>query len=271
MPHPQVGQKGLELPGAEHVPSPRQFDPEQVVAISSMIKYITEVRNLQPDITTERDVHDLNPEKIESGLYVPEGVPDSKQKHARGGVIFSPEEYADLTISPARVAGKVINKVWKDHPLAEDKSVIEAIARAEAKRALENHLGRFHNLADALRSQEEFFDLITKELGGARGTGYFAHYKAIDLKMKLADAETAIFATLDVAAITKEWGRGRYARAKHALSYQLFGDHEERYGYWKAYAKMAKTYAYRRRKIIENTEKPIESELRKYEAVTERE
>ncbi len=271
MPPEQVGQGSFGFSGAELAPVPRHFEPEQKIAISSMIKHIADVRNIDPGTTTERDVRVMSPGQIESGLYLPEGARDSKQQHARGGVIFPPAQYADLTISPARVASKAVNKVWRDHEHAADKSIVEAMAQEEADKALKNHLGRLQNLASALSDQEEFLDIITRELGGARGTGYYAHYPAIDLRMKVAGAETAIFDALEVAAITHSWDRDKYSRAKRALSYQLFGGHENRFKNWKAYASMAKTYAYRRRKIIENSEKPIVSELKKYQPVADNE
>lgn len=261
-----IGQGSFEFPGAEQERAPLVFDSEKMVAVSSMIISIASIRDIDPGTVTERDVRVLTPRVIESGLYVARGVRDIDQEHARNGVIFPAEEFKFMTMSPLHVARSAANGVWNKRKDAIDKQEANIIANRASGHALKSMLERSKNLENAIADQEKELKIVTRELSPKSGPAFYAHHRAADLKILLASAETAIFDALNVSAVTHQWDEDTYSRAKRTLEYQLFGQHNQRYKNWKAYAPMVAKYARARRLIVKQSQTPIVSELEKYQA-----
>lgn len=245
------GKLGLGFENPVQTPEVRQFDPDARLAVSSMIKYLAEARGINPDSVTQREFESLTPEKIQDGLYVPEGFRDKDYPRARNGVIFPPEEFAVLAISPIRIARKAGNDYARKNSSLLDKDRIAEGEKRESAKALDAMIDKTVNLTGSLESQEVLLDKIVGELMGARGTGYFAHMKGMDLKLKVIEAELSIRKALEVSAQTKGWPRQKLERAYATLNYQLFGPHSQRFKYWKQYAPVAKNYAATRRRVVE--------------------
>jgi len=265
----RIGQGSLELPGSEQAPVPVSFDPEKMVAVSSMIISIASIRDLDPGMVTDRDVRVLKPSVIESGLYVANGIRDIDQEHARNGVIFPAEEFKFMTMSPLHVARSAATGVWNKRKDANNKQEAQIIANRASGHALSSMLERSRNLENAIANQEHAIKTIAKELSPSSGPAFYAHHRAADLKILLASAETAVFDALNVSAVTYQWDEEKYTRAKRTLEYQLFGKHEGRYKNWKAYAPMVTKYARARRLIVKQSQGPIVQELEKYQAYTD--
>lgn len=261
-----IGQGILDAPGmAETPPIPRQLDMTDVVSISSIIKHISDQRNLDPSMVTERDMRVMNPAQIHAGLYVPEGERDIDVPDARGGLILPPDEFGFISTSPLRIGREVMRKYRAKHKTDLDKERVNTDAYLEAVTALETRLKRVDNLEGVIEEEQAFMDQIVRELGNARGTGFYAHYKAGDLRIKLASVETAIFRSLNVAATTLNWDKEKHERAQRTVVYQLYGKDVSRHKNWVGYAAMAGDYARQRKTVVHQSRGPIKVELKKYQ------
>lgn len=252
------------LLGAESAPEPREFLPNERVAISGMIKWFSDVRGVDPSLVTERDNEMLTSPYIESGLYVPRGVDEKTVPQSRGHVIFPAAEYRLLTKSPERVASAAATGVRNKRQDNPDKARVGQIAGRASAHALESQMERAQQLVGALQMKQGALKTIRGELMSARGTGFFAHYSADEVKMIVVNGETAIFEALDVCATTKGWNEEQLERAKRTLQYKLFGDHEDRYKNWKEYSLMAHEYARKRKLVIMSELQRLDREYKKY-------
>jgi len=260
---PLLGQGYLIDPEAP--PQLREFGPDEKVAISGMIKWYSDVRNADPSLVTERDIGMLQPVYIETGLYVPEGVHEKDVTQAKGGVIFPASEYSFLTVSPKRLAESAATGVRKNRSQNPDKSRVEDIAGKASAHALKSQIDRSQQLFGALEQKQNALKTIRKELMGAKGTGFFAHYPANDVRMIVINGETAIFEALEVCATTKNWNLDQLKRAKDTLHYKLYGDHKERFKNWKEFSLMAYQYTRRRKLVVMSNTQKLQREFSKYE------
>lgn len=250
---PIPGQESLEV-GAGNEPtleaSP-QLDLDRLRSVSGVILDLSRSRSISPDSVTHSDFESLTPEKITEGLYVPEGKWDRDYSRARNGVIFAPEEFTVISISPIRIARKAGNDYVKKNSSLLDKDRLAEGEARESAAALDKMIEKATNLSGSLTRQEEVLDKVLAELMGARGTGYFAHMSAMDMKLMVTEAEMAIRKMIEVTAQTKGWSRRTLERAYATVSYQLFGDHPQRFAYWKKYAPVAGIYAANKRKVVD--------------------
>lgn len=263
MPEEQAYQAKLFETSGEYS-EPRELEPDERVAISSVIKYVSDVRRPDFGEVTERDLSMITPGYIESGLYVPKGLTDRDVPDAKGPVIFPATEYKLLTKSPEHLAAKAANGVRNKRYQFEDKANVELIAGQASAHALSSQIERTESLRVSLVSKHQNLDFLLGELRNARGTGFFAHYSSAKVRVMVASAETAILQALDVAATTKNWSEEQYERAARTLNYKLFGGHDERYKNWKSFAPMASRYARQRSLVALSARQRLEKEYKKY-------
>ncbi len=263
MPPKQIlGQGSLVTP--ESAPEPREFTPDERVAISGMIKWFSDSRNIDPGLVTERDVTMLTPAYIESGLYVPAELTDRDMPQARGHVIFPASEYRLLTVSPSRLAESAATGVRNRRSQVSDKAKVEVVAGRASAHALESQLSKTDQLVESLQSRQDSLKTIRGELKSARGTGFFAHYSADKVKMIVVNGETAIAEALEVCAMSKGWNAEQLERAKRTLNYKLFGDHSDRFRNWKDFSHMAHTYTRKRKLVVVAEQQRLTREFLKY-------
>jgi hypothetical protein len=254
-----------ELEGIIPEASPIEpMDPDRVLAISSFILYKSQLRGLRPSDTSQPDYADLNPEVIRGALYVPEGVESTAIPDARDGVVFPSWQFGDITISPQRVASEAGRRVRSKRRTDADQDFVAQLADESSAEALENLLGRAVNLETALTEEEAFFKTVLRELRGAKGTGYYAHFKYVDLMIKMASAETALEDALTVAAQRYGWDRETLKHKKQALQYQLYGpDPNPRVRNWRGYSHMGAMYARDRKLRVRGSQTRIRDRQRK--------
>lgn len=243
---------------------PREFGPDQRIAISSLIKYVSDVRELEEGEIAERDVAMLTSQYIASGLYVAHET-RGRVANAHGHVVFPAGEYKVITTSPERVAAVAASGVWKKRQSTQDKERVEQIAGRASGHALVSKLEKTTELKEALGQRQASLQAVISELKAAGGTGFFAHYPSSRLRVMLANAEQEIFSTLDVTATTKGWSEEQYSRAKRVLGWKLFGDHEDRYRMWKEFTPMVYHYARNRKLVVRSVEDRLKREIRKYQ------
>lgn len=264
---PGIGQGVLAAPGmSPEVAAPPQIDLARRISMSGLIARLSEVRNLDPSMVTERDLRVMNPDQIRAGLYVPEGKRDIDVPDARDGLILPADEFGFISTSPLHIGREVMRKHRAKHKADPDKERVNKDAHQAAGIALETRLERADNLEAMIEEERTFMDQIVKELGNARGTGFFAHYRADDLLIKLTSAEQAIFRALNVAATTLNWDKDKHTRAQRTVEYQLYGRNVRRHRNWVGYAAMAGDYARGRKKVVEKSKGPIKAELRKHKS-----
>lgn len=248
----------------EQLPQVRELEPGQVVAISSLIRYMSALRNPDPGEVAERDIRVLSPAYLRSGLYVPPDKKDSDYKEARDHVIFPADEYKIITTSPIRLASAAATGVRKKRQDDPDKERVEEIAGRASAKSLISKIEATERLRESLGTRYGRLATFDKELMSARGTGFLAHYGQENGRMLIAEAETEIFATLDIVAKTKGWDADQYQRAVRTLQYKLFGDHPDRYKNWKAFLPVAQRHLRRRRAVVLGVRQRLEKELTNY-------
>ncbi len=256
----------LELAGeidksADYQPTLVEPTLDQKLAISSLIKRLSEHRDIDPHSVTDRDRQLLTPTFVATGLYVPPDKSDKQVLNSRHHIIFPPNEYKLLTISPARLAGAVATKVSEKRSLQDDKQKVKQVANRASIHALESQLERLIALESSLQHRQDDLRLARGELMSARGTGYFAHYSRNRLSIILANTEMAINEALGVCAFTKGWDKEQTTRAKRTLDYKLFGDEADRYKNWKAFSLMAYHYARKRKLVVASDRQRLVWEL----------
>lgn len=264
---PGIGQGVLAAPGmAPEAVAPPPIDLTRRISISGLIARLSEAKNLDPSMVTERDMRVMTPDQIRAGLYVPEGKRDIDVPDARDGLILPADEFGFISTSPLHIGREAMRKFRAKHKANPDKEQVNRDAHHEAGVALETRLKRADNLEVMIEEERVFMDQIVKELSNARGTGFFAHYRADDLLIKLTSAERAIFRALNVAATTLNWDKDKHTRAQRTVEYQLYGRDVRRHRNWVGYAAMAGDYARGRKTVVHQSKGPINVELKKHQS-----
>jgi len=252
---------GIELPGTE---APREIDWAQPISISSLIKYISDTRNLDPSTITKRDMRKITPDYIACTLFLSEDAKDSDVVGARSHVVFPAAQFRLIASSPLRIERHAQTGVEAAREHMPDKYEVGNAAERAADHALAVKTRHADRLIDALTDERDFMATIIRELTGAGGTGWYAHYPAETLKVKLASAETALLDALQVSATRRGWNTEQYGRAQRTLEFQLFGKGVNRHANWVSYAQMAYRYARARRIVAISSLRGIEIERRSY-------
>lgn len=264
-----IGQGSFEFEpnqsAAQSSPEVLDIDLTKRFATSALIKCIAEQRQLEADKVNPEFMDYINSATIEAGLYVPNGKTDRDIATALGPVIFPPNEYSILTKSPVHIANTAATGVLNARDNQDDKDLVNKTAKRASGHALQSQIKRTNLLLSELAGKQEALEVIKNEIFSAKGTGYFAHYKAEKMLPLIGLAELAMFDALNVAATTGGWDEQQYRSAKTALSYQLFGDFEKRYSYWKQYTPVVYRYTRKRKLVVKGTEDQLKRELRKYQ------
>lgn len=259
------GQGSFEFEPTPQPPEVEGLDLERRISTSGLIKYFAEARNLSEAGVNPDFIEYLKPLTLEAGLYVPEGKTDRDIDTARGPVIFPAAEYKVLTKSPIHIASTASVGVKKARQNDMDKEAVDLASKRASGHALTSQLKRAGELFDQLKTKETALKMIESEIYSARGTGYYAHYSIGVMSPLILTAEEAIFDALDVVATTGGWTEEQFSDAQKALKYQLFGQHKDRYSYWRGYVPVARRYARKRRLVVQSSIGLIERELTKYQ------
>ncbi len=254
-----------EIPADPSSKSAETIDFQRRIASSALIKLVTDTAPPDPSEVTERDLRVMSPNQISSGLYVPEARSPQDTPNSFKGVVFPADQFLVIARSPSDLARHTRTRTLRAHERTDDKYQADQSANRAAGHVLKSHLSKISTLETSLHNEEEKAALFSRELHGARGTGYYSHHSFEKLQPIKASVESAIFDALNVAATTHKWDKEKTERARKTILYQLYGIDSRRVKNWIGYTDVVKNYAHARGIVIAQARRSVATELAQYQ------